>query len=995
MEPPSIDGMTFVRSLGTGGSANVLLYRQQIVNRDVAVKVAKRAAGEGFDIAAWRAEVTIMASLEHPNIVPIYAADVSQDGRQYIVMPYYSMGTLYERIQDAEYPLKDVLQVGIQIASALETIHRTGMLHGDVKPQNILFSAYGTPGLTDFGASMEFGGEDRAMSIAWAAPERLYLSGPAGSYSDVYSLAATLWNCLEGHPPYVKPGDVRNSAFDIMSRGRDLPVPGLSRRDAPSSLSKLLSTALAKDPRTRVGSALEFGRRLQEIQRELELAVTELVLRDSDPIYSSAIAGAKLDELPSGVTITAGWLRQRSHSLASADDDAAEDLLGREVLAAHLCGVLNQLASHQLPSGTSAESVIAHVDGRWGSGKSVLARLVLRRLSSNAGLSTPKVADPLVVWLDTWTQSRAAPAWWTMASGIRRAVSSERSRLARVGLLLADGSYRLKSSPALIFMVVAVLIAWILSSQVGWDTIGGSLTAVTGLAAVALGFGRALFWSSPTIGRLYLRTESDPMGEVKRIVNSLRRWSPKRGTRIDRVAVISTGLCVVSIAVSLALLLSQFALTSGYLMGFSTVQWGAGLSALALGVVVLPDAANSRLAGSRSRFAATLQWLLLFPLVGSFYELVVLVTVNSDNLQNSLGWAIWPLVSLPLAAGSYLFFSSLWRERSWDRRPIVIVLDDLDRCSDSSVADYLETLHSLIRDPGLVDGRRGAQVIAVVLADGRWIRSAFNAQYSVFNSLDDPTRSMAADFTQKLFDHVVLLPELTGAQVASFLGTVTDPRFAALPDGEIGSVAHRTGGHVSSTSHDDPRSNDHSTAGQVTPDIQRAFAKVQMKNRVGQEAQHALLAASESVAQAKVDHLLIDFAHIMPGNPRLIRKVANTWGMLYTLGIHIGSRISSDTLARASVFFVRFPTLVDELLTMVEPPVLGKNQGPQSVAWSRADVLEVLRLPGKGYLSPSTLGATYGRRFATVSESTDDVRTPSPPTSDHSDAGNLDLDEEH
>ena len=277
--PPEIPGLTFLSKLGAGGYADVYLYEQGMPARKVAVKVM-RSGLSGVDVARFVAEANAMAQLEHPHIVPVYATGRTADGRPYLVMMYYPNESLAERARRERFSVAEVLRIGIQICAAVETAHRAGLLHRDIKPANILTSQYGTPGLTDFGIAAQMSEEDAddtGVSVPWSPVETLYATSPGTIRSDVYSLAATLWHLLVGRSPFEIPGG-DNSTYALMRRIRDVPAPSTGRSDVPTSLDRLLRTALAKEPNVRPATALQLARSLQAIEQELRLTRTEIPL---------------------------------------------------------------------------------------------------------------------------------------------------------------------------------------------------------------------------------------------------------------------------------------------------------------------------------------------------------------------------------------------------------------------------------------------------------------------------------------------------------------------------------------------------------------------------------------------------------------------------------------------------------------------------------------------------------------------------------------------
>jgi len=277
--PPSIPGLTYVSKLGEGGYADVYLFNQVMPVRQVAVKVIREANLSSAVTAQFRAEANAMARLEHPHIVPVYSVGTTEDGHQYLVMMYYPRENLAKRAKRERLSVPEVLRIGIQIGSAVETAHRAGLLHRDIKPANILVDKYGNPGLADFGiaAQMTDSDIDTGVSVPWSPPELLYGTTPASVRTDIYSLAATLWHLLVGRSPFEIPGG-DNTQYALMRRIKDGPAPSPGRADVPMSLEGLLKSAMATNPVARPATMLNFVRSLQGIEQELRLPRTPIVV---------------------------------------------------------------------------------------------------------------------------------------------------------------------------------------------------------------------------------------------------------------------------------------------------------------------------------------------------------------------------------------------------------------------------------------------------------------------------------------------------------------------------------------------------------------------------------------------------------------------------------------------------------------------------------------------------------------------------------------------
>lgn len=288
--PPRIPGYSHQRLLGVGGSAQVYLYEQQLPRRAVAVKVLL-AAVDDTARAAFEREADLTARLSHhPSIVTVYQAGIAEDGRPYLVMEYCSRPGLGPRYRSERVPVAEVLQIGVRLACAVETAHRAGIVHRDIKPGNVLTNDFGRPVLGDFGiaATVDVVGPAVGMSVPWAAPELLGAEPHADERSDVYSLGATLFSALAGRSPFERPGG-QNAPVDLVGRiERGSPVP-LTRDDVPERLRTVLARAMARDPRMRHSRAVDLAYDLRAVQEDLGLAVTPLDLGEDLPDLTSGV----------------------------------------------------------------------------------------------------------------------------------------------------------------------------------------------------------------------------------------------------------------------------------------------------------------------------------------------------------------------------------------------------------------------------------------------------------------------------------------------------------------------------------------------------------------------------------------------------------------------------------------------------------------------------------------------------------------------------------
>jgi serine/threonine protein kinase len=278
--PPILPGLSYIRPLGSGGFADVFLYEQDMPRRDVAVKVLPSDVRDPELRRMFNAEADVLAHLSaHPSIVTVYQAGISADGRPYIVMEYCP-GSLAQRYRIERMPVDEVLTIGVKMASALESAHRAGLVHRDVKPSNILVTTFGAPVLADFGISSsltrETADEVLAMSIPWSAPEVIAEQTAGTVASEVWSLGATVYSLLAGHSPFERRERGQNTKEQLRRRIARATYTDIARADVPASLQQVLARSMSRDPRVRHAGARDFAEALRVVQTELGTSPTPL-----------------------------------------------------------------------------------------------------------------------------------------------------------------------------------------------------------------------------------------------------------------------------------------------------------------------------------------------------------------------------------------------------------------------------------------------------------------------------------------------------------------------------------------------------------------------------------------------------------------------------------------------------------------------------------------------------------------------------------------------
>jgi serine/threonine-protein kinase len=263
-----------IRRLGQGGMARVYLAQDESLHREVAIKVlADRHSDDPHFIERFQREARAAARLNHPNIVQVY--DQSQGGMSFIVQEYVEGETLKDLIR-REAPLdpRRAITIALQILAALRVAHQQGVVHRDVKPQNILMQPDGKVKVADFGIASAGGDTEmtEAGSIVgtaqYLAPEQAR-GLPVGPPADLYSVGIVLYEMLSGRVPFE--GD---TAVNVAMRHvQEAPEPLTERNPlVPVALESVVMRALAKDPRERFQSADEMGIELDRVRQGLPIS---------------------------------------------------------------------------------------------------------------------------------------------------------------------------------------------------------------------------------------------------------------------------------------------------------------------------------------------------------------------------------------------------------------------------------------------------------------------------------------------------------------------------------------------------------------------------------------------------------------------------------------------------------------------------------------------------------------------------------------------------
>jgi len=268
-KPWQLGNYEILEQIGCGGMGVIYRARQRHSRRIVAVKrvLSYRADSHGA-LQRFRREAQAVASLDHPNILPIYEVSESEDGLPFFSMKLAEKGSLGEHLASLRNEPRKCVQLMAKVARAVEYAHSRGVLHRDIKPGNILLNDQGEPLVSDFGlAKLLDGSNDLTRSLTtfgtagFIAPEQ---AGDAAvdltPAADVYSLGAVLFNVLAGRPPFLgsNPVSVIRQAFETQAPKLRSLAPSLDR-----DLETICARCLERDPKARYQSAGDLAADLE------------------------------------------------------------------------------------------------------------------------------------------------------------------------------------------------------------------------------------------------------------------------------------------------------------------------------------------------------------------------------------------------------------------------------------------------------------------------------------------------------------------------------------------------------------------------------------------------------------------------------------------------------------------------------------------------------------------------------------------------------------
>lgn len=366
-----------LRRLGRGGMAEVYLAHQENLGRDVAIKLMHAfLASEQDFLHRFKREARAMAAMNHPNIVGVYDFDVYGESTYYLVMEYISGGTLKDKLAELaekgeRLPLETAVQIGIEVASALEYAHQRSMIHRDVKPANIMLNDTGHAILTDFGIVKLVGGQSMAYTAtgaligtpAYMSPEQA-LGKSGDARSDIYSLGTLLFQMITGYLPF----DADTPLAIVMKHVNEpVPSPATFNPEIPPALQEIVLKAMAKNPEERYQTAGELEMALRHA--DLSGAGATVAPLAAGSVHHTEVMGTAVAETPLtmpgklGATLPGATLPDTAVSPTPASASKKRPywlfgLLGLLVIAAIVAGA-SGLFSGQQTTETPVQTAVA------------------------------------------------------------------------------------------------------------------------------------------------------------------------------------------------------------------------------------------------------------------------------------------------------------------------------------------------------------------------------------------------------------------------------------------------------------------------------------------------------------------------------------------------------------------------------------------------------------------------------------------------------------
>ena len=367
----TVKGYELHELIGAGGFGAVYRAHQPILRRDVAMKIIlPEYANHPEFIRRFEFEAQLVARLEHIHIVSLYDYWREPDGA-FLVMRFLRGGSLRDRLRAGPIPPDDAIHVVEQVASALAVAHRRGVVHRDIKPDNVLFDEEGNAYLADFGIAKDLrltADEDDEFdgsltgSPFYLSPEQAQAQ-PVTAQTDIYSLGIVIYEMLTGQPPF----SAEENLVALLLRHINDPLPPLSelRPDLPTELEDVLQRATAKDPAERYVDALALAKAFRRALKGAEDAAAHAYSADQTATVDGVLVITKPLSASTLIVVGEEEIANPYKGLQPFQEVDADDFFGRDKLIDRLldrlredADALGRFLAVIGPSGSGKSSVV-------------------------------------------------------------------------------------------------------------------------------------------------------------------------------------------------------------------------------------------------------------------------------------------------------------------------------------------------------------------------------------------------------------------------------------------------------------------------------------------------------------------------------------------------------------------------------------------------------------------------------------------------------------
>ena len=412
-----------VRELGEGGMATVYLARDLKHDRDVALKVLKPELALALGAERFLAEIRVMATLQHPNLLPLFDSGET-DGLLFYVMPYVEGDTLRTRLEkERQLPVEETIRLVNLMAGALDFAHARGVIHRDFKPENILLQA-GQPVIADFGIALAVAhaGGDRitetGLSLgtpSYMSPEQASGTETVDARSDQFALGAVTYEMLVGEPPHTGPTVPAIIARAMTETPRSIRAV---RPTVPEGVEDAVLRALAKSPVDRFAGCGEFANALSTGARDSAAAhsgrrLTRILAVAAPVVMAAAVGYATLTRRAPNEDAATAASAERSLVVlpfTSVGGDTANTYFAAGI-ADELTSALTQIPGLRLAGRVSASRVKAEGRAAKEIGEALDVAAVLdgsvrragQRIRVSAELTS--TTDGRVLWSETYERA--------------------------------------------------------------------------------------------------------------------------------------------------------------------------------------------------------------------------------------------------------------------------------------------------------------------------------------------------------------------------------------------------------------------------------------------------------------------------------------------------------------------------------------------------------------------------------------------------------------